>query len=67
MTIKENTTKTAKGFIFVKNAWLYSTLSLTITNGIFSDNTNEIGLGGIYIETTGFEVEMTLYVDGVTV
>ena len=64
VSIKGNTTTTANGFIFVKNPPQYDTLHMSITNCVFSENTIEIGLGGIYIETTGFQVTTSIYVEG---
>ena len=64
MTIKGNTTTQADGIIYIKNPAPFETLFVSITNSIFSENTNLKGFGGIYIETTGFQILTTLYVEG---
>ena len=62
VTVKGNKTTEENGFIFISNTQGMRYVNVNIDFCQFSENTNELGFGGIYIENTSSDVTTGLYV-----
>ena len=67
VTVKDNLTTIANGFIVVQNVGYGDSLNFAVTNGEYSENTIDQGIGGIYIHNTRLTVTTHVEIKGAVI